>query len=142
MVKMADNREALWKNYDNLKEDLKTYVRQGLQRKEVLDFVKHDFYQYTWSLRSLDRHLRHFQIFYKDETVQVGEVMVAVGKELNGPGRFLGYRAMHKKVRKQHGLNVMRDQVYDVMTELDPEGLKARGGVGGKKKTTERTFYD
>ena len=61
--------------------------------------------------------------------------MDAVGKELNGPGSLLGYRAMHKKVRQQHGLNVTRDQVYDVMTELDPEGLEA-------KKTTERTFYD
>ena len=137
---MADNREALWKDDDNLKEDLETYVRQGLQRKEVLDFVKRDFDQYTWSLRSLDRRLRHFQIFYKDETVQVGEVMDAVGKELNGPGSLLGYRAMHKKVRQQHGLNVTRDQVYDVMTELDPEGLEARGGVGGKKKRQKGHF--
>ena len=95
---MADNREALWKDDDNLKEDLETYVRQSPHRKEVLDFVKRDFDQYTWSLRSLDRRLRHFQIFYKDETVQVGEMMDAVGKELNGPGRLLGYRAMHKKM--------------------------------------------
>ena len=118
------------------------YVRQGLQRKEVLDFVKHDFDQYTWSLRSLDRRLRHLQIFYKDKTVQVGEAMDAVGKELNSSGRLLGYRAMHKKVRQQHGLNVTRDQVYDVMTELDPEGHEARGGTRGKKKKTERTFYN
>ena len=104
----------------------------------MLDFVKHDFDQYTWSLRSLDRRLRHFQIFYKDETVQVGDVMDAVGKELNGPGRLLGYRAMHKKVRQQHGFNVTRDQVYDVMTELDPEGLEARGGVGGARKNDRK----
>ena len=80
MVKMADNREALWKDDDNLKGALETYVWQGLQRK-VLDFVKRDFDQYTWSLRSLDRRLCHFEIFYKDETVQVGEVVDAVRKE-------------------------------------------------------------
>jgi hypothetical protein len=26
----------------------------------------------------------------------------------------------------EHGLNVTRDQVYDVMSELDPQGLEAR----------------
>ena len=140
MVKMADNREALWKDDDNLKKDLETYVQQGLQRKEVLDFVKHDFDQYTWTLRSLDRRLHHFQIFYKDETVQVGEVMDVVGKELNGPGTLLGYQAMHKKVRQQHGLNVTGDQVYDVVKELDPEGLEARGGVEGRKKIQKGHF--
>ena len=107
---MADNREALWKDDDSLKEALEAYVRQGMQRREVLDFVKRDFDQYTWSLRSLDRRLRHFQIFYKDDTVKVEEVMDAVGKALNGPGKLLGYRAMHKKVRQMHGLNVTRDQ--------------------------------
>ncbi len=130
---MADNREALWKDDDSLKEALEAYVRQGLQRKEVLDFVKHDFDQYTWSLRSLDRRLRHFQIFYKDDTVEVADVMDAVVKELNGPGKLLGYHAMHKKVRQEHGLNVTRDQVYDVMTDLDPEGLEARGALGARE---------
>ena len=33
-----------------------------------------------------------------------------------------------------YGLNVTRDKVYDVMYELDPEGLEARGGVGATKK--------
>jgi hypothetical protein len=56
-----------------------------------------------------------------------------VETELNGPGKLLGYRAMHKKIRQEHGLNITRDQVYNVMNECDPEGLEARS-VGGKKK--------
>ncbi len=40
---------------------------------------------------------------------------------------------MHKKVRQEHNLNVPRDLVHAVMTELDPEGLQERGGVGIKK---------
>ena len=66
--------------------------------------------------------------------------MEAVGKELNGPGKLLGYRAMHKKIRQEYDLNVTRDKVYDVMYELDPEGLQLRGGVGAKKQRKKGKF--
>lgn len=32
--------------------------------------------------------------------------MEAVQTELSGPGKLLGYRAMQKKIRIEHGLNV------------------------------------
>ena len=54
-------------------------------------------------------------------------------KDLDGPGALLGYRAMHKKIKQQHNIKVPRDAVYTVMAHLDEEGLKARGGVGGKR---------
>ena len=137
---MEDRREALWTDDDQLKDAMAKYVQQGLQRKEVLDFLERDFPQYPWSMRTLDRRLRRFNIYYNDEDVSVGDVMEAVDEELQGPGKLLGYRAMHKKIRQQHGLNVTRDQVYDVMSELDPEGLEARGGVGGKKQRKKGNF--
>ena len=40
---MADNREALWKDDESLKETLSTHIKQGLQRKEILDFVTETF---------------------------------------------------------------------------------------------------
>jgi hypothetical protein len=107
------------------------YVGQNLQTREILDFLTHDFPQYAWSLRSLDRRLRHFNLYFNDNSVTVDEVIQAVETELKGPGRLLGYRAMHKKIWQEHGLNVTRDQVYDVMYELCPE---ERGGVCGKKQ--------
>ena len=66
--------------------------------------------------------------------------MKAVETELMGPGKLLGYRTMHKKIRQEHGLNVIRDQVYDVMNELDPDGLEARGCVGEKRKHKKGNF--
>ena len=48
--------------------------------------------------------------------------MKAFETEPNRPGKLSGYRAMHKK----HGLNVNKDQVYDAMNELDPDGFEAR----------------
>ena len=44
-------------------------------------------------------------------------------KEVEGPGRLLGYRALHKKIREVHNLNVPRNLVYAMMEEVDPEGL-------------------
>ena len=61
-------------------------------------------------------------------------------EELKGPGKLLGYRALHKKIRLEHGLNVTRDQVYDVMSELDPQGLEARGNVGAKRQRKKGNF--
>jgi len=83
--------------------------------------------------RTLDRRLRHFEVYYKDDTVSVEDVKEAVKKELEGPGKLLGYRSMHKKIRQRYDLLVTRDQVFDVMSELDSEGVSARGGVGAKK---------
>ena len=53
---------------------------------------------------------------------------------MEGPGQYLGYRAMQRKLREQHKLAVPRNLVYDVMGMVDPEGLKRRGNVGRKKR--------
>ena len=103
------------------------YVREELQRAEILDFLKRDFPQYAWSIRTLDRRIEAFNIKRIDRDVY--QVKRAVQKELEGPAQLLGYRAMHKKVRQEHNLNL----VHAVMVELDPEGLQERGGAGIKK---------
>ena len=85
-----------------------------------------DFPQYSWSIRTLDRRMRYFNIFYHNKNVSLNAVKEAVKGELNGPGKLLGYRAMHLKIRQKNGLNVTRDQVYDVMTDVDLKGLRQR----------------
>ena len=55
-------------------------------------FLKTKFSHYKWSIRSLDRHLRFFEIYY-DKNVPVEDVVDAVQKELDGPGALLGYQA-------------------------------------------------
>ena len=97
---MADNRFSLWTEDTLLKEGMQKYVKQGLKREEAIDFLRKEFPQYAWSLRTLDRRLRHFGVYYNDSTVSVDEVKEAVKKELEGPGKLLGYRGMHKKIRQ------------------------------------------
>ena len=75
-------------------------VKQGLKRSEIVDFLRTDFAQYPWSIRSLDRRLRYFQLYYNDQEVTVEQVQDAVRTELEGPGKLLGYRLMQKKISR------------------------------------------
>ena len=138
--KMADSRTSRWKDDDDLKQAMEKYVKEGLIREEVVDFLNNDFPEYTWSIRTLGQRLRHFGIYYNNNNVEVEEVKDAVQKELEGPGKLLGYRAMHRKIRQKYNLFTTRDKVYDVMSELDPDGLAARGGVGGKRAKKKGNF--
>ena len=97
-----------WKEDVFLKEEMSRYIKQGLQRQEILDFLKRDFAQYAWNIRTVDRRLRYFDLYYHAKNVSVDEVKEAVKKELDGLGKLLGYRAMHHKVRQDHDLNVPR----------------------------------
>ena len=127
-------RSDSWKNDHDLEDILIKYVREGLQREEILDFVSRDFSQYAWSLRTLDRRLHHFQICHTDRNVTVDEVEAAVKKELEGPGKLLGYRALHKKIRQVYDLNVPRDLVYAVMYNVDADALEERAPQLKNKK--------
>ena len=71
-------------------------MKQKFSRNELLDFVSRDFSEYAWSLRALDRRLEFFNgttwQSYTYPTVEVDEVEDAVRRELEGPGKLLGYR--------------------------------------------------
>ena len=99
---MADNRLATWKNDEALRSEMQKLVKQGLKRSEIVDFLRTDFAQYPWRIRSLDRRLRYFELYYNDQEVTVEQVQDAVRTELEGPGKLLGYRLMHKKIRQKY----------------------------------------
>ena len=129
---MASN--SAWKVDNQLENDLRKYVSQNFERSEIHNFVQRDFPEYTWSKATLDRRLRHFDIYYIDYDTPVAAVSDAVQKELEGPGKLLGYRAMSQKLRTEHNVLVPRLLVYYVMAELDPEGLEGRNLQRKKKK--------
>ena len=90
---------ANWKEDCHLRDDLSRYVRQNLKRSEVLDFVQRDYPHYKWSLPSLDRPLQFFDISHIDYRIPLQTVTKVVQKELEGPGKLLGYRDMNQKLR-------------------------------------------
>ncbi len=130
-------RNENWQEDEDLREDLKAYVSRNYRQREILDILNEQYPMYAWSMRTLSRRLQFFDIRYVDYDTGVDEVQKAVEAEMKGPGRLLGYRALHKKVRESHELKVPRNLVYDVLADVNPEGLEARGGVG-KPKRPER----
>ena len=62
-------------------------------------------------------------------------VEAALQSELQGPGQLLGYRSVQRKIREQYQLAAPRNLVYDLMTELDPDGLEQRESVPVKVTT-------
>ena len=129
-------RNSEWEDDIELMNDLKENVSRNLRQSEIVDLMKVKYPMYSWSLRTLSRRLHHFGIRYTDYSVDIDEVKEAVEKEMKGPGRLLGYRSLHKKVREVNGRNVPRNLVYDVMADINPEGLEERGGVGMPKRPT------
>ena len=47
-------------------------------------------------------------------------------KEVNDPEKLLGYRAVNLKLRTEHGIQVPRLLLYNVMKDIDPECLEER----------------
>ena len=68
--------------------------------------------------------IQYFGIQFTDHDVEVNEVDNAVKKEISGPGKPLGYRAMHKKIQEIQGLQVPRELVYTVTTKVVLNGLE------------------
>ncbi len=136
---MAKICRSKWKYDLKLKADLIKYVKERMQRIEILDFMQKDYPIYKWSLRTLDRRLSYFNIKYIDENVRIDDVREAVREELEGPGKLLGYRTMTQKIRQKHDMKVPRDLVHNVMYDLDAEGLEARA-PGAKKRKPKGHF--
>ena len=130
---------STWKLDETLKEDLVKYVEQNLKRTEILDFVMQDYPEYPWSIPTLDRRLRHFDISYINKATTVDEIRTAVEKELEGPGKLLGYRAMNHKLRTEHHVCAPRNLVAEIVWDMDPEGVELRS-VKKRKKIPKKPF--
>ena len=87
-----------WKADQTFCDDLANYAEANLKRTEILDFVKRDFSQYVWSLRTFTRRLAFFEITYIDYGANIDNLREIVQRELvDGTGAFLEYRALQKK---------------------------------------------
>eukprot|EP00112_Aurelia_sp_Birch-Aquarium-sp1_P014156 Seg3036.1 transcript_id=Seg3036.1/GoldUCD/mRNA.D3Y31 product="hypothetical protein" protein_id=Seg3036.1/GoldUCD/D3Y31 len=112
-----------------------------MKRREILDYMKRDFPCYPWSIPTLDRRLRYFNIRYIDNTVSIPTVAEVVRKEMEGPGKLLGYRNMNLKLRTEHGIRVPRQVVHDVIWDIHPEALDERNlKKKAKKRKTAISF--
>ena len=110
-----------------MKSDLERYMLTNYSRKEILDFVSRNYPEYAWSLPTLSRRLNFLGIKYIRYETSTEHVKKAVQEEMEGPGQYLGYRGMQRKIREQHKLAIPRNLVYDVMGMVDPEDWRDEG---------------
>ena len=71
---MSFLRNSDWVNDDQLKSALEGFVKKNLRRTEILDYMKRDFAQYTWSTRTLDCRLSFLEIKYIDYNTSLENV--------------------------------------------------------------------
>ena len=73
-----------WKDDEDLQHDLRTYVKQNLRRQEILDFVQEKYPNYPWSLRTLCRRMKYYDIKFIDYDTDLGSIEQAVRQEMDG----------------------------------------------------------
>lgn len=81
------------------------------------------------SVSSLKRMI--YTIGLRRKNVQesdIEDICNAMIEELYSSGYNLGYRALWSKLKKKYHLIVKRDTVYELLKEIDPEGVAARFG--------------
>ena len=70
-----------WKTDANLLEDLTKIIANRWQLKYVLLFVKRNYITYAWSLITMKRRLKHFNLRMIDESITPGQLGEAVAEE-------------------------------------------------------------
>ena len=63
----------------------------------------------------------------------------AVEKDIKGPKKRFGYRAMTQKLRTEYSVYVHHHLVHKVMCDVDPDGNEARQ-VNNKIKKKKQSF--
>ena len=62
--------------------------------------MKRDFHIYTWSEWTLKRRISFFKLRLSDTQRTLQETRTIIENDIQGPGKLLGYRAMHKKLKQ------------------------------------------
>ncbi|KAF3851382.1 hypothetical protein F7725_013154, partial [Dissostichus mawsoni] len=88
------------------------------------------------SLRTLKSKLKSLSLSRKKNYSPLANVRAAIQEELNGPGQHYGYRSMCQTLRQKHSLTVKRDEVMNLMRELDPSGVQLRSN----RRFVRRTY--
>ena len=102
-----------------------SYFNLGLSYTEIAAFLA-SFHGVVLSVRQLKRILRRLGRRRRLNPSDAGDVLNAIICELSGSGSIIGYRAMHQRMRDNHGLIVTRETVRQVFRIVDPDGVEAR----------------
>ena len=104
---------------------IEEYSRPGFNYAEILSFLLlcHGI---RLSVRHLKTILRSRGLRRRKVQSGIDRVVNAVDKELQGSGSCIGYRQMHQRLLKDHGIVIDRETVRRIMKDLDLDGVAVR----------------
>ncbi|XP_063961888.1 uncharacterized protein LOC135155737 [Lytechinus pictus] len=101
------------------------YYTNGYTALEVIAFLiaRHGIIR---SLRQVRRIIQRRHIRRRDVRSAAADVVNAIRVELRGSGQNLGYRSMWRRLRTRHNIYATQDDVRELLTLLDVEGVQRR----------------
>ena len=110
---------------DEMKQAIQYYFQRGFNYETILSFLE-KYHSITISRRTLLNRLKTYGLSRRGCNVDDNQIRQYIIEELDGPGRQSGYRAMWRRLKAKHGLNIPRSLVAHLLKEIDPEGSKNR----------------
>ncbi|KAJ8684554.1 hypothetical protein QAD02_020346 [Eretmocerus hayati] len=116
----------LERNNNEVNQLVGKYFHKDYSHAAIIKML-HRKYNITISQRTLSRITAELGLKRKNiEESPLEHVIVALAIELDGSGRILGYRAMWQRIRKVYRLRVRQKTVWQLLREMDPEGVENR----------------
>ena len=120
-----DGHPLLDDNNYSKDELVKAYFERGYTNVEISNSLAIG-HAIVISVTTVKRILRRLNLKRRTMPNNLEDVVKAILKEKDDSGSCLGYRAMWKRLRLHHGLNVKRDDVMLAMKIIDPESVERR----------------
>lgn len=120
--------------YSELAKLAEMYFHSLYQYKEICQMmlVKHNK---KISVRTLKRLLKTLGLKRKNIIESpMNQVVAAILKELEGPGKNIGYRAMHLRLKSKYNLIVKQTTVLKCLWRIDPNGVERRSRYRLKRR--------
>ena len=120
----------------NRETALRLYFALGFQYKEILIMLE-KINNYSISMRTLKRKLRHLNLKRRDNYSDLIEVCLFLQDQVLGSGSMLGYKTMHLKCL-HNGYTVTQETVRLLLHVIDPDGVSRRK----RRRLTRRVYLN
>ena len=92
----------------------------GLRYSRIVQVLS-KYHDIQMSKSTLKRRLKEYNL-KKHDNVPVELLHTIIQREVRGPAASFGYHKMQRHLRSRYKLNAPRDNVMNILMEIDPEG--------------------
>lgn len=112
------------------------YFNEGHSYNVIVDMMS-SLHGINISLRTLKSILSQAGLYRRKNYSSPNAVINAIRLELRGPGHLFGYRTMWQVLKQKYNLRVRRDDVMNLLRELNPRGCERRA----RRRFIRRTYH-